>query len=199
MMCPPCVIWTTHIAVMCVLHVIQNLSVQTCVSAGVWELCVFDRFSVLWGSELFFFVFFLHQSDMKKSPFGFDFCVGCRRRSPVLDKYHFFVVVLEWGVKLLWRRSAFVFEVQSGSLVSFCVVSFSSAEILLCPLCGPKVLRNPTQCCHFKFSWRLLRCECLISIFKVTLVPRMSMFCLSFECISIHLFACLWKSFLDVA
>lgn len=68
-MCPPCVIWTTHNAVMCVLHVIQKLFVQTCVSTGVWRLCVSDRFSVLWGSG----VKFLCPRDTQKSPFGFIF------------------------------------------------------------------------------------------------------------------------------
>lgn len=76
-MCPPCVNWTTHNAVMCVLHVIQKLFVQTCVSTGVWRLCVFDRFSVLWGSDVRFL---------------------CDKDAEVLLWFSIFVLTVEAGV-----------------------------------------------------------------------------------------------------
>lgn len=99
-MCPPCVIWTTHNAVMCVLHAIQKLFVQTCVSTGVWRLCVFDRFSVLWGSDVKFFM-----SEISSEVFLW-FCIFVLAVDAGVSSqiYDFFivVVVLEWGVMLLW-------------------------------------------------------------------------------------------------
>lgn len=124
-MCPPCVIWTTHM-LWCVCfmsfrnYLYRPVSLQVCDSF----VCLTDsQFceAMTWS----FYVWQRHGS----LPLVFCFSVGCRSGSLVLDKYDFiFDVVLEWGVMLLWSGSACVFEVLTGSPVSFCVVSFSNVE-----------------------------------------------------------------------
>lgn len=146
-MCPPCVIWTTHNAVMCVLHAIQKLFVHTCVSTGVWRLCVFDRFSVLWGSEVF-------MSEIYSEVFLW-FCIFVLAvDAGVFSLKYMIFFLLFWSEEWCCCEVWFCFCLWGPHwLPSVCVASFSSVKCFpLCPLCGPKVHRNPTQHCHVKFS-----------------------------------------------
>lgn len=117
-MCPPCVIWTTHNAVMCVLHVIQK---TICTDLCLYRLCVSDRFSVPWGSD----IKFLRMKDTRKSPFGFVI----------------FVLAVEVGV-LFQINMIFLF-------VCFGVRSDAVVKCVGLCLWGPHLLPCLLLCCQF--------------------------------------------------
>lgn len=197
-MCPPCVIRTTHNAVTYVLHVIQKLFVQTCVSTGVWRLCVFDR---VFFCEAVTSSFLCPTRYFRSLSLVFLFLCCYKGRSLVPEKYDLSIGFLSL-LFLLWREewcccesgSAFVFEVHTGSPVSPCVVSFSNVEFYpLCPLCGPKVHRNPTQHCRVKWKISQAVNVSVSAFFKLYVSSRLSVFFLfhlnAFP--SIHPFACM--------
>lgn len=94
-MCPPCVIWMTHNAVMCVLHAIQKLFVQTCVSTSVWQLCVFDtKFSVRQWRQVF-------MSEVNSEVFLWFHIFVLAVDAGVLSQiYDFFFLLLFWSEEL---------------------------------------------------------------------------------------------------
>lgn len=152
-MCPPCVIWTTHNAVMCVLHVIQK---TICTDLCLYRLCVSDRFSVPWGSD----IKFLRMKDTRKSPFGFVIFVLAVEVGVLFQINMIFFCCLFWSeewcccevCRLMSLRSTLA-PLSPSVLSVFPVWSFSP-----CVLCvAPKCTENPTQHCHVKFFRRFLK------------------------------------------
>lgn len=158
-MCPPCVVWTTHNAVMCVLHVIQKLFVQTCVSAGVWWLCVCDRFSVSF--------FFMSEGYSEVSPLWFHIFVlavdaGVLRQINII----FLIFRSFWSEEWRWCEVWVCICLCRSTLppplrLLLCCQVFSTVQSPpSCPLCSPKVQRNPNQHCRVKkkkIFWRFLK------------------------------------------
>lgn len=147
-MCPPCVIWTTHNAVCASCHsetICTDLCFHRCVTAlCVWQILRSFCEAVTWSLYVL--------TDTQKSPFDFSiFCVGCRSRSLVPDKHDYF---LFWREEWCCREVGLLLSLRSTPAPP-CLLVLSSLFLmwrfyLLCPLCGPKVHRNPTQHCHVK-------------------------------------------------
>lgn len=122
----------------------------------------------------------------------------------VPDEYDFFffnlLFYLEPGVMLLW--SGFCFCLWGPHWLPCLRVSliFSTVELFtpLCPPCGPRVPSwDPSQHRCVEIDFFFLFWAVSVSVLASS-KPSM-FFPFWFECISIHSFACMWKSFLDAA
>lgn len=201
-MCPPCVIWTTHHAVVCVLHAIQKLFVQTCVSTGVWRLCVWQILSSVrqWRHV------FMSEIHSEVLLWFLYFCLGCRR-GPVSSQIYIYgyiytrgfyfaaIVVLERGAMLSWSVVLLLSLTSTLTPLRLCCQFFSwfffTWSVSPCVLCvAPKcseILLGTVMLNSQDFS----SCECFGCSFSNSSPWGCQCFSLLFECISYHPSICM--------
>lgn len=149
-------------------------------------VCLTDSQFFLWGSD----ITFLCLTDN-----GFLFL--CQMNMTFFFNLLFY---LEPGVMLLW--SGFCVCLWGPHWLPCLRVSliFSTVELFtpLCPPCGPRVPNwDPSQHRCVEIDFFVLFWAVSVSVLASS-KPSM-FFPFWFECISIHSFACMWKSFLDAA
>lgn len=202
-MCPPCVIWTTHHAVVCVLHAIKKQFVQTCVSAGVWRLCVWQILSSVrqWHhvfmsevhSEvlLWFFCIFVLAVDADKSSAGYIHIYIFTR------DFYFTVVVLEQGV-MLSSSVVLLLSLRSTPTPLLCLCCQFFYFLFFMWNVSPCVLCVAPKCSEIHLGTVMLNSqdfssyECFGCSFSNSSSPwGCQCFSLSFECITYHPSICM--------